>query len=114
MGLNCGYSKIYLSGVDHSWLEEVSVDEKNNVLIGQKHFYGSEFKNRSSLLSDKKKPVYWDGSGKSRKLHEVLLKFYYAFRSYWELNELSKIYKSKIINLTENSYIDAFERQNLS
>lgn len=114
VGLNCGYSKIYLSGVDHSWLEEVSVDEKNNVLIGQKHFYGSEFKNRSSLLSDKKKPVYWDGSGKSRKLHEVLLKFYFAFRSYWELNELSKIYKSKIINLTENSYIDAFERQNLS
>ena len=52
VGLNCGYSKIYLS-VDHSWLEEVSVDD--NVLIGQKHF-GSEFKNRSSLLSDKKKP----------------------------------------------------------
>lgn len=112
VGLNCNYSKIYLSGVDHSWLEEVSVDN-NNVLIGQKHFYGSEFKNRSSLLSDKKKPVYWGGSGKTRRLHEVLLKFYYAFRSYWELKDLAEIYNSKIINLTENSYIDAFEREKI-
>lgn len=113
VGLNCNYSKIYLSGVDHSWLEEVSVDNNNNVLIGQKHFYGSEFKNRSSLLSDKKKPVYWGGSGKNRRLHEVLVKFYYAFRSYWELKDLAEIYNSKIINLTENSYIDAFEREKL-
>lgn len=112
--LNSGYKDIYLSGVKHDWLEQIMVTEKNRVLLGQKHFYDKEVKDKSSLLRPDPKPMYHHkGSKKERKLHEVLHKFYYTFRSYWELKEYADHLGVTIYNTTEGSYIDAFERRAL-
>lgn len=98
-----GYRKIYLWGADHSWLKDISVDEQNNALINQKHFYDEH----TSVA----RPLDWKGVG-ARKLHEILYKFMTAFASYFVIDEYAKSRNVSIINKTKGSFIDAFEREN--
>lgn len=95
------YEKIYLVGADHSWLPEIWVDEANNVFLTQKHFYDED--------KAKAKPMDKLGKG-NRSLPEILEKFTYAFSAYFKLNEIAQKHNQKILNATEGSYIDAFER----
>ena len=56
-------------------------------------------------------PAPLDKKGKGeRKLHEMLTKFVFTFQGYHILEKYSRQKKIKIINVTSNSYIDAFER----
>lgn len=105
-----GFKEIRLLGADHNWMEEMFIGEDNIVYIGQKHFYDEQFKDRSTLLRADPKPMYQGGTKEPRKLHQVLEKFFYTFRSYWELKEFASRRRIKIINYTGGSYIDAFER----
>jgi hypothetical protein len=50
--INSGYKEITLFGVDHSWLQEISVDDNNVALVNQKHFYDE---NESKSLAMLKK-----------------------------------------------------------
>jgi len=101
IGINMRYEKIYILGADHSWLPEIVVHNNNRVLIDQKHFYDKYISSPAPL--DKK------GKGE-RKLHEILTKFVFTFQGYHILEKYSRHKKIKIINVTSNSYIDAFER----
>lgn len=102
--LNSSFRVIYLAGADHSWLKDVNVNDYNEVLLSQRHFYDEQ--NPGTRPMDKL------GKG-SRHLHEVLLKWVYSFRGYFDLSDYSKTLQKKIINITPGSYIDAFERINL-
>jgi hypothetical protein len=103
--INLGYKNIYLWGTDHSWLKEISVNEKNEALINQKHFYDETVSTPKTL--DKR------GVG-ARRLHEILHKLMLAFGGYFILKDYAENRNVKIINNTPNSYIDAFERQTLN
>ena len=102
--MSLGYQSIYLWGADHSWLSEISVTDENEVLIHQKHFYDEG--------TSKAAPLDKRGKGQ-RKLHEILHKFMTAFEGYFAINEYAKSQNIKIINTTEGSFIDAFERLSL-
>lgn len=105
LSCNLAYEKIYLLGVDHSWLKEIWVTDQNRVLLTQKHFYDEK----------EAKPMPMNRAGKGeRKLFEVLQKFVYAFRGYIVLEEYAKKNDVHIINLTPGSYIDAFERMSIN
>ncbi len=104
--INAGYKKIYLLGADHSWLPELSVNDNNEVLLNQKHFYDEH----SSTAKQMHKQ---EGRG-NRKIHEVLHKFMLSFNAYHELNEYASTKDSTIINLTEGSFIDAFEKKKIA
>ena len=101
MGIHKGYCKIILLGSDHSWLPQISVDEANNVLVNQQHFYDEN--------SSKPLPMRKVGQGQ-RKLHEVLEKFQVTFKSYFIIKEYAEQKKVQILNATPGSYIDAFAR----
>jgi hypothetical protein len=101
IALSLGFKKIFLFGADHSWLKDIWVDEENNVLLQQKHFYDI----------DKAKPRHMDYLGKGkRKMHEVLIKFYHSFKGYFEIDAYGKNQGKTIYNCTPGSYIDAFDR----
>jgi hypothetical protein len=101
LSLYLRFKKIYLFGTDHSWMKDMWVTEKNEVLLHQKHFYDES--------TSKARPMDKLGKG-SRKMHEVLQKFVYAFRGYIEINEYAISRGQEIINCTQGSYIDAFKR----
>lgn len=100
-GINMGYENMYIFGADHSWLPEISVTEKNEVLINQKHFY-------DNTTSVPKKMLKATGY---RKLHEILEKFVLAFRGYFILKDFGATKGVKIWNSTPKSFIDAFDRK---
>ena len=102
--INTGYKKIYLIGADHSWLPLISVNDQNIALVNQQHFY-DESENNSEFMHRESRP---------RRLHEVLEKLMFAFRSYFDLKDYANSRDVKIYNCTPGSFIDAFERKNLN
>ena len=100
-GIWVGYTQIKLYGVDHSWLPEIKVNKQNKTLINQKHFY--------DLDQSHHKPMTKSGRGE-RHLHEILFKFYLSFKAYHNINSWAKKKGVKITNKTNNSFIDAFDR----
>jgi hypothetical protein len=100
--IQIGFRKIHLFGADHSWLSEISVNEQNEVLVNQKHFYDEAVA--------KPRPMNYKGR-RNRKLHEVLTKFVLAFKGYHELSEYAEKRGVTIINATPGSFIDAFKRE---
>ncbi len=101
-GINLTYSNIYLLGAEHSWLNEIAVDEGNNVYVQIPHFYNK--KNNSQIKKN---------NHENMRLHEVLHTFMVTFKGYHDLQAYSKTKNVSIYNVTPNSFIDAFERKDL-
>jgi len=104
LSLLMGYKTIYLWGADHSWLKELSVDDDNNALVNQKHFYDEQ--------TSKPDTMHKNGSGQ-RKLHEILYKLMKSFESYFTLRDFADSMNARVINNTPDSFIDAFDKERL-
>lgn len=98
-----GFKEINLLGVEHSWIPTLAVDEENEVTLNHQHFYDE---------TPKVNKMFYEGK-RTRKLHEVLEKFYYTFRSYWEIRYFSDKAGVKITNFTPSSFIDAFPKKKI-
>lgn len=99
--ISAGYKKIFIAGADHSWLETIHVDDNNNVVSVQPHFYkDSEAETKRSV-----------NEYRGYRLHDILQSFYIAFSSYHRLSRFAKTRGIEIFNSTPGSFIDAFPRQ---
>jgi hypothetical protein len=90
MGINMKYEKIYLVGAEHSWLKQISVDDNNNVFVGQEHFYNQ------SILKTK----ITNGRSGIKNLPDILYTLMTTFRSYHILNDYADRRGTKIYNCT--------------
>lgn len=114
LSINMGFKTIYVAGADHSWVKEIFVTDQNEVLLNQRHFYDKEVAHeKTNKNKPVPKPMYIGGTGKTRKLHEVLMKFYYSFRSYWDIKDYATSLNVNIVNITPGSFIDAFQKKQL-
>ena len=104
MAINAGYKQLYLIGADHSWLPMISVNEKNDALINQVHFYDDGETQQGKMFRN----------SQPRRLHEILEKFMLSFRAYFELKDYAEVRGTKIYNCTPGSFIDAFERKDIN
>ncbi|WP_304510765.1 hypothetical protein [Duncaniella muris] len=95
-----GFRTIYLTGADHGWLSTLGVTEENTVVNFQPHFYKDNDEEHSRVAS-----VY-----SKVRLHDVLLSFYLAFRSYHLVEAYAKSCGITVVNSTPGSFIDAFDR----
>ena len=103
IGIWLGYKEIYLLGADHSWLRTLDVDENNNVVSIQPHFYEDgeeEHKRVASMFRD-------------THLHELLGSFALAFKGYHSIRRYTDTIDVDIYNATPGSYIDAFPRRGI-
>lgn len=100
-----GYKEINIIGADHSWLPEIFVNENNEALVNQKHFYDEK-----ESAPDKME----DYIHRPRHLHEIIHKFYLSFKGYWEIRDYAKAKNITIYNASEFSMIDAFDRKKLN
>lgn len=101
--LRMGYDTIYLAGADHSWTKTLWVDDANHVVSVQPHFYADS--------DDEKRRIATDYL--NYPLHSIIYSFYLAFRSYHIIERFARSRKQRIVNITPDSFIDAFERQRL-
>lgn len=95
VALQLPYRNIYLAGADHSWMKEIWVDDNNVVQEDRAHFYDKKGTTRVTS---------------PYKLYMLVESMAIAFRSYLYVEEYSKTINKKIYNISEGSYIDAFER----
>lgn len=101
--IKSGFHEIYLAGADHGWLSTLSVSDDNQVISIQPHFYKDNADEKKRVTS-----VY-----RNVKLHEILLSFHLAFKSYNKLEDYAKSRGYNIYNSTPGSFIDAFPRKPL-
>lgn len=104
IGLKMGFRQIYLTGADHSWTKTLAVDDDNLVVSIQPHFYKDNQAEHTRVAS-----VY-----KDIRLHEILLSFHIAFRSYFFVRRYADTIGASIFNATPGSFIDAFPRRSLA
>lgn len=101
-----GYKNIYIVGADHSWHEEFVINNENILGINDKHFYDCE--NNTTLIF---KPLINDFE--TAGLTDMKNQFraqYLIFRSHGFMRGYAENMGSNIINLSDKSYIDAYER----
>jgi hypothetical protein len=102
-GLRLGYDRVYLLGADHSWLQTLSVNDRNEVESIQPHFY----------KEDKKEEARVKAEYVHHPLHQVLESMMIAFRSYHRIQRYAEARGLKVLNATPGSMIDAFPREAL-
>ncbi|MGX5690572.1 hypothetical protein [Arcticibacter tournemirensis] len=102
--INRGYEKVIIYGADHSWHEQLIVDENNVVSTLDKHFY-----NTSGTEVNLKQRVK---KAESYGVHAYFASLSKAFYSYFILSRYAAKRGVKILNASIKSYIDAFERVN--
>lgn len=103
LGIGLRYSKIYLLGADHSWLENIRISEDNSLISIEKHFYDRD---QQGKPTKKEHPEIMKRTFLHDYLHDLMRTFasYHLIRNYADRQNVS------IINATQGSYIDAFER----
>lgn len=104
VGINSGYSMINLYGVEHSFLDSLCVNERNQLCNRDKHFYD----NGEAPL----KPIYYTGSETYIwKIGDYLAAISQMFKSHDILSEYAKYVGAEIVNCTKGSMIDSYERR---
>lgn len=98
-----GFRNIYLVGADHSWMRTLAVNDDNEVVSVQPHFYKDNehsLKQAKSIFS-------------TVRLHEVVHSYYVAFKAYFSIKRFADAVGVNIYNSTPHSFIDAFPRRPL-
>lgn len=97
--LNLGYSKLYLYGVDHSFLTNLIVGDDNILYVEDNHFYGKE-----RIIAD------YHTDGTPWKVSEFIYDKYLTFVEHEVMRGYADYLGAQIINCTKDSWIDAYVR----
>lgn len=104
-----GYRETYLVGADTSFIQDIYVGQKDNVLYTiDSHFYKNEDVYNSGLEPEK------NGRKFGMDMEQLLESVYVMFKSYRELREYAEWKGVKIYNASEYSMIDCLERKKLN
>ncbi len=101
--INSGFKKIYLTGVDNNFHLNMQVNENNELMHVDQHFYEVEKKITPQLHAD----------GTPVKMHEFFLSLHKAFYAHHRLAKYAKFKNVAIYNATPGSFIDAYERKEI-
>lgn len=103
VAMKMGYANIYITGADHSWTKTLSVNERNEVVSIQPHFYKEDEQEQKRIKVDYLK----------YPLHQIIYSFYVAFKAYHQIQRYALHRGVSIYNSTPDSFIDAFPRKSL-
>lgn len=103
IGIMLGYEEIYITGADHSWMSTISVNDRNEVISIQPHFYKEDNKEIERVNTE-----YLN-----YPLHDIIYSFYITFKSYHAINSYARQRGINIYNATPGSLIDAFPRKDI-
>lgn len=107
LAINCNFKEVYLVGADHTWHENLHLDENNLLSLRHIHFYDDVEK---TTFIPFKKGIH---STETFKVHEIFTAWAKVFYGYVALENYSNYKKCKIYNASEVTFVDAFERKKL-
>ena len=94
-----GYKEINLLGVEHSWMRDIRVNQNNEVILIDRHYYGNS------------EQIWRDYDGNPIKLIDFVGSQLVTFTSHMYLRDFAEYMHVKIINRTEDSYIDSYDKK---
>lgn len=100
---------IYLTGIDHDFHLLSTVDQKNNLLISESHFYDTENQKSNPLVVLNKKTNRYEGV----KLYSFFDSQKKLHLSYSKLKNYAVQNKIRVYNVSEFSFVQEFERQSI-
>ncbi len=105
IGLLLGYRQIDLYGVDHTLLDGLTVDDRNRLCRTQSHYYDS--------APAAPEPIFVNATDPPRPytMHTYLAETAELFRGHEVLRDYARSIGARIINRTQGSMIDAYERE---
>ena len=96
--LNMGCKDIRLYGVDHTFFNNMAVDEENHLCLVDNHYYGNEYRTLRRF----------DGSYFT--MCEWLMDKYLTFKEHERIRGYADYLGAQIVNCTKGSLIDAYIR----
>ena len=106
LAIRVGYKKIVVLGADHSWHETLALDEKNRVCLRDCHFYDKDASMRPFTIDGSDEKIF-----RMDNLFHALARM---FQGYWKIADYAKRWNVEVINASSVTYIDAFNRGNVS
>jgi hypothetical protein len=108
LAINIGFKNIYFIGADHTWHENLIVNQDNILCIKDVHYYdeGTEIRHKPFYKGLHVKDTF--------KVAEIFETWAKVFKGYGVISEYSKYTNTHIFNASEVSFIDAFERRKIS
>lgn len=103
VGINSGYSRINLYGVEHTFLDSLCVNDKNQLCNKDKHFYDKEEAQLKPIIKTDSQDEVW-------KIGDYLMAIAWMFKSHELLAAYAKYKNVRILNCTKGSMIDSYER----
>jgi hypothetical protein len=101
--LQLGFKKIFITGADHTWHENMKVSDVDNALIlNDTHFYGAKDINLSTRFAQK--------STVESQLAVQFLSLYKVFLGHQKNAQFAKDQGVRIVNISNHSNIDVYER----
>lgn len=105
--INRKFDTIYLFGADTSWHEQIRINDQNQLLIKQLHFYDKpKDVTHQPVYSDAQRQRTFSMASQFLSLHKV-------FRGYEVLRDYADYQGVTILNASAKSYIDAFDRTSI-
>lgn len=104
LSINMNFKKTIVVGADHTWHQNLHLDDQNMLNIKDVHFYDDK---EHVSYRPFKKGVHLDDTF---KVHEIFETWSKAFYGYIALEEYATFKKCKVVNASEVTFIDAFER----
>ncbi len=104
-GINIGFKTIHIVGADHTWHENLHVNEYNQLCIKDEHFYdnGTAISYRPFYTNAKRTSTF--------TMYEIFTTLAKAFLGYTMIKKYADHRGTTIYNASEISFIDAFERK---
>jgi hypothetical protein len=116
LGMWAGYRRIAILGADHTWHQEIDVDDDNLLLTSARHNYSATV-NRKPFLKPHGIWKFREGKPLTRadvfSVREILLAWAAMHDSYERLAAIASRRGVHVVNSSTVSFIDAFERRPL-
>lgn len=103
--INMHFKNIYLFGADHTWHQNLYINEMSQLCIKDIHFYENEEKINYRLFYKHQKTIF--------KMHEIFSVWSKVFYGYELIRKYANSCDTKIYNASNITFIDAFERIDL-
>jgi hypothetical protein len=97
--INLKYKEIYVLGADHTWHETIRLNDDNEIVADDSHFYGTKTYEINKLMPKNKS-----------YMARQFLSLHKAFKGYEVLARYAEYRKVDVINASKRSYIDVFRK----
>ena len=100
------FKNIYLIGVENSFFKDIWVSDENEIFLHHSHFYDKK--------GGRSEVHIRPGSSVKADLAAVLMMAVKTFKGYKTIQKYASHVGASVYNVTEGSYVDAFERKKIT